>query len=227
MKAARFVATGRPVSVEDVPEPAPGPLDVVVRVEACGVCASDLHFIQGEVPLPAPAPLTLGHEASGVIEDVGAEVPPGWAIGDRVSVMGGKVCMACPRCVTGQLEDCMNPQIMGAHYDGAWAERVVVPFYALARLPEGVPFEHGAIACDAVATPYAALVERGALRAGERVGIWGIGGLGTHAVQLARLMGAAFVAAVDPLPAARERALALGADVVLDPTEDDVPAALR
>ena len=88
-------------------------------------------------------------------------------------------------------------------------------------------FEHAAIACDAVSTPYAALVERAALRAGEYVGIWGIGGLGTHAVQIARLLGAGFVAAVDPLPAARERALRLGADVALDPAADDVVGEIR
>src|SRR6266511_4111311 len=115
---------------------------------------------------------------------------------------------------------------MGAHYDGAWAEFALVPWYALAALPDQVSLEHGAIACDAVSTPYAALLERGALRPGERVGLWGIGGLGTHAVQIARLAGAAFIAAVDPIPEARERALRLGADAAYDPA-DDVPNAIR
>lgn len=225
MKAARFIAPGQDIVIEKVPDPAPGPSDVVVRVEACGICASDLHFIHGEIPLPAPAPLTLGHEASGTVAAVGSDVPV-WTVGSRVSVMGGKVCMTCHRCAAGRLEECLNPQIMGAHYDGAWAEHVVVPWYALAALPEGVSFEHGAIACDAVATPYAALTDRGGLRPGERVGIWGIGGLGTHAVQIARLAGASFVVAVDPIEAARERARALGADLVLDPSTD-VPNAVR
>jgi D-arabinose 1-dehydrogenase-like Zn-dependent alcohol dehydrogenase len=125
------------------------------------------------------------------------------------------------------MEECLNPQIMGFHYDGAWAQMVKIPYYAVARIPEGVSFEHAAIACDAIATPYAALVERGALRPGERVGIWGIGGLGSHAVQIARLMGASFIAALDPLPTARERALRLGADLALDPTEEGVTAALK
>src|SRR6266511_1198365 len=97
---------------------------------------------------------------------------------------------------------------MGAHYDGAWAEFALVPWYALAALPDQVSLEHGAIACDAVSTPYAALLERGALRPGERVGLWGIGGLGTHAVQIARLAGAAFIAAVDPISEAHGRARA-------------------
>jgi 2-desacetyl-2-hydroxyethyl bacteriochlorophyllide A dehydrogenase len=225
VKAARFVGPGLPLSIDEVPDPTPGPTDVVVRVEACGICASDLHLIHGEMPPAAPPPLTMGHEASGVIEQAGSSVPS-WRPGDRVSVMGGKVCGSCPRCASGSFEECWRPQIMGFHYDGAWAEKVMVPYYSIARIPDGVSFDHAAIACDAVATPYAALVERAALRAGEYVGIWGIGGLGTHAVQVARLLGAAFVGAVDPLPAARERALALGADVAVDPA-DDVVSAMR
>jgi threonine dehydrogenase-like Zn-dependent dehydrogenase len=225
MKAVRFLGPGQPVAVQDVPDPVPGPTDVVVRVEACGICASDLHLIHGEMPPVVPPPLTMGHEPAGVVAAVGSDVPV-WREGDRVSVSAGKACLACPSCASGLLDDCRNIQIMGFHYDGAWAEQVVVPFYALAALPENVPFEHGAIACDAVSTPYAAVVDRGGLRPGERVGLWGIGGLGTHAVQIARLAGASFIAAIDPLPAARERALSLGADIALDPSED-VPGAIR
>jgi D-arabinose 1-dehydrogenase-like Zn-dependent alcohol dehydrogenase len=226
VRAARFTGAGQPVSVDDVEDPKPGPFDVVVHVEACGICASDLHLIHGEMPPVAPLPLTMGHEASGVIEEIGSSVPS-WRPGDRVSVMGGMVCGTCPRCASGVLEDCWNPQLMGFHYDGAWAEKVKVPYYAVARIPDGVSFDHAAIACDAVATPYAALTERAALRAGEYIGIWGIGGLGTHAVQIARMLGAAFIGAIDPLPAARERALALGADVALDPSDADVAGGLR
>jgi threonine dehydrogenase-like Zn-dependent dehydrogenase len=225
MRAARFTGPLQPLSVEEIPDPTPGPADVVVRVEACGICASDLHFLHGEIPLPAIPPLTLGHEPSGVVESVGPEVPV-WKAGDRVSIAAGKACMQCRACATGLLEECRAPQVMGAHYDGAFAELVLTPWYSLAKLPDEVPFEHGAIACDAVSTPYAALLDRGALRPGERVGLWGIGGLGTHAVQVARLAGASFIAAIDPIPEARERALRLGADVALDPSED-VPNAIR
>jgi threonine dehydrogenase-like Zn-dependent dehydrogenase len=141
-------------------------------------------------------------------------------------MFAGRPCLRCRFCASGLIEECADPQVMGAHFDGAWAEYVTVPWFALAELPEGLPFEHGAIACDAVSTPFAALVDRGALRPGERVGLWGVGGLGTHAVQLARLAGASFVVAVDPLEGARSRALALGADLALDPG-DDVPNAIR
>ena len=219
MRAARFVGPGQPIQIQHVDDPVPGRGEVLVRVEACGICASDLHLIKGEMPPIAPLPLTMGHEASGVIAATGDDVPS-WRPGDRVSLMGGRTCMRCPRCASGSLEECWNPQIMGFHYDGAWAELVAVPFFTLAAVPEGVSFEHAAIACDAVATPYAALVERAGLRPGEHVGIWGVGGLGTHAVQIARMLGAALVVAVDPLAAARERALAVGADLALDPAED-------
>jgi 2-desacetyl-2-hydroxyethyl bacteriochlorophyllide A dehydrogenase len=225
VRAARFVAPGHPVELTSLEDPTPGPNDVVVRVEACGICASDLHFIHGEMPLPVPPPVTMGHEASGVIVAVGTEVPV-WRDGDRVALMAGKGCLECDRCALGLMDQCRLPLVLGVHYDGAWAEYVKVPWYGVVRVPDAVSFEHGAIACDAVSTPFAALADRGALGPGERVALWGIGGLGTHAVQLARVMGASFVAAIDPLPEARERALALGADVALDPAED-VPHLIR
>jgi D-arabinose 1-dehydrogenase-like Zn-dependent alcohol dehydrogenase len=101
--------------------------------------------------------------------------------------MGGKPCLECWSCVAGLIEDV---RVLGIQHDGAWAEYIAVPWFTVAPVPEGVPMEQAAIACDAVATPFAALTRRGALRPGERVGIWGIGGLGTHAVQIARLAGA-------------------------------------
>ncbi|MBI4260736.1 MAG: zinc-binding dehydrogenase [Actinobacteria bacterium] len=225
MKAARFVGPNEPIVVETVPDPSPGPGEVVVRVERCGICASDLHFIHGELPLPVLPPLTMGHEAAGVVAAVGPDVPL-WREGERVALMGGKACLACSRCKAGDLEGCLDPRVMGVHHDGAWAEYVAVPWYALIPVPDGVKTDHAAIACDAVSTPFAALTERGGLRPGESVGLWGIGGLGTHAVQIARIAGAAFVVAVDPLPAARDRALSLGADLALDPA-DDVPGEVR
>ncbi|MCA1727626.1 MAG: zinc-binding dehydrogenase [Actinobacteria bacterium] len=225
MLAARFHAPNRPLVVEETADPTPGPGEVVIEVTACGICASDLHFIHGEMPLPTTPPVTMGHEASGTIVAVGPNVN-GLAEGDRVAAYAGKSCGTCERCVAGALDECRNPQVMGIHYDGAFARYLLAPAYTLARVPNGVDMEQAAIACDSVTTPYAALLERGGLKPGERVGLWGIGGLGTHAVQIARMAGAAFIVAVDPHPGARERALALGADLALDPS-DDVPAALK
>src|SRR5437016_555218 len=165
VKAVRFHGPGQALVLEDVPDPSPGAQDVVVRVEDCGVCASDLHFIDGELPLPVSAPLTLGHEPSGVVAAVGSEVPR-WREGARVALYAGRPCLQCDACAEGLIDECRNPLVMGAHYDGAWAEFVLVPWYALATLPGDVSFRHGAIACDAVSTPYAALIDRGGLRAG-------------------------------------------------------------
>jgi len=225
VKAARFNAEARKLFVTDVPEPEPGPLDVVVKIEACGICLSDVHLIDGSIP-PIVPEVTPGHEPAGTVHRTG-ELVTGWQPGDRVVLNGGKACGVCENCAVGRLDECLQFNIMGFHYDGAWAEYVVVPYYAMSRLPDGLPFEQCAILADAVATPYAALTSRGGLRSGEKVGLWGIGGLGTHAVQLARLCGAGLVIAVDPLPSARERALTLGADIVLDPAEPHLARHIR
>lgn len=217
MRAARFDATARTLSVVDVPIPEPGPGEVLVRVAACGICLSDVHLIDGSLPTPLPV-VTPGHESAGTVCRVGPGVPF-WRPGARVVMAGGKPCGTCFACAGGRFADCANTRIMGFHYDGAWAEYVTVPFGAMTAVPDGVPIEQAAVLADAVATPYAGLIERARLRVGESVGLWGIGGLGTHAVHIARMLGAAPIIAVDPLPEARKRALALGADHALDPAD--------
>jgi D-arabinose 1-dehydrogenase-like Zn-dependent alcohol dehydrogenase len=225
MLAARFHGAGEPLRLEEVPVPEPGPLEVVMKVEACGICLSDVHLLDGSIPA-VTQPVTPGHEAFGVVARAGA-LAPGWEEGQRASLAGGRPCGTCVRCRVGRMDECLAFQIMGFHYDGAWAEYVAVPYFTLAPVPDGVPAEQAAILADAVATPYAALAERAALQPGEAVGLWGIGGLGTHAVQIARLLGAGLVIAIDPLASARERALRLGADAAVDPTGDDALAEIR
>jgi len=222
MRAARFDQGSRKLTLEVVPVPQPGPLEALVRVQACGICLSDVHLIDGSLPGMLPV-LTPGHEAAGVIEALGEQVQ-GWRVGQRVAMAGGKPCFSCANCSRGRLDECLQFMIMGFAYDGAWAEYVVVPAMALTQVPDHVPIEQAAILADAVSTPYAGLVERAGLRAGETVGLWGIGGLGVHAVQIARMVGAATIVAVDPNAAARERALEMGADHALDPTTQDVQA---
>lgn len=225
MRAARFDAEARSLTVEEVPVPEPGPLEVLVKVEACGICLSDVHLIDGSIPPLVPT-VTPGHESSGVIAVLGPGTDP-WNVGDRVAIMGGRPCGRCSRCGHGRPDECIAFELMGFHYDGAWADYVVVPYTALARVPDSFAWEHAAILADAVATPYAALLDTGELKPGESVALWGIGGLGTHAVQLARVIGAGKVIAIDPLASARERAAKLGADVVLDPAEVDVPTEIK
>ena len=225
MRAARFDAATATLSVQDVPMPDVGPDDVLVRVEACGICLSDVHLIDGSLPGPLPV-VTPGHEAAGVVERVGASVA-GWRPGDRVLLAGGRPCFGCERCVRGRFEECLAFEIMGFNYDGAWAQYVLVQGPMMTSIPDDLPFPQAAVLADAVSTPYAALTARAGLHAGESVGLWGIGGLGVHAVQVARMVGASPIVAVDPLASARERALALGADVALDPTSDDVVERIR
>jgi 2-desacetyl-2-hydroxyethyl bacteriochlorophyllide A dehydrogenase len=220
MVAARFDASDRSLEVTEVPVPEPGPAEVLVKVEACGICLSDVHLIDGSIPAIHPQVIP-GHESFGTVVAAG-DMAAGWHEGARVTLAGGKNCGECPNCKTGRMDECLAFQIMGFHYDGAWAEYIKVPFYTLAPVPDGIAPEHAAILADAVATPYAALKDRAKLQTGESVGLWGIGGLGTHAVQLARMMGAAVVIAIDPLASARDRALKLGADAAIDPKSEDV-----
>jgi D-arabinose 1-dehydrogenase-like Zn-dependent alcohol dehydrogenase len=176
MRAARFDTATRSLEVVDVPVPEPGPLEVLVKVHACGICLSDVHLLDGSLPSQLPV-VTLGHEAAGVIERVGSQVH-GWQPGQRVVLAGGRNCGECWFCARGRVEECQQFQIMGFAFDGAWAEYVVVPYAAMAEVPDSVPLEQAAVLADAVATPYAALTDRAGLSPGESVGLWGIGGLG-------------------------------------------------
>ncbi|WP_028935381.1 zinc-binding dehydrogenase [Pseudonocardia spinosispora] len=209
MRAARFESESGKLTVADVPIPTPGPGEALVRVAACGICHSDLGLLDGTLPTSLPV-VTPGHEAAGEVVELGSP-SPFWNEGDQVVIAAGRACGACRPCGEGDATNCQQMQVMGFHYDGGWAEYTVVPIAVLA---------------DAVSTPYAAVRDTGAVRAGESVGVWGVGGVGTHLVQIARLVGATPIIAVDPLPAARDRALELGADHALDPTADDFAAQL-
>lgn len=217
MRAAVVDTLTKQLSLETVPVPEPAPDEVLVRVKACGICLSDVHVIEGLLPSTMRR-ITPGHEAAGVIERVGERVPQAWQPGQRVLMGGSKSCGTCRNCLHGDVLDCLNPKILGAGCDGAWAEYVTVPYQALVEVPDRIPLEQAAILTDAVATPYAGLVERAGLRPAESIGLWGVGGLGVHAVQIARMIGAAPIIALDPLEAARRRALESGADHALDPT---------
>ncbi len=210
MLAARFHGGPDGLRVEEVPVPDPGPGEVLVEVAACGLCGSDAHFLDG-MPVPAPLPLTLGHEPAGTIAALGEGVK-GWAVGDRVAVGIGPGCGACRTCRLGAPEACPNQPATGLHFDGALAEAVAVPAAALVPVREDVSLIAAAVATDCVASPYHALRCRAGLRPGEQVVVIGIGGLGSMAVALALHLGAERVVAVDRSTAALERAERLGAE---------------
>ncbi len=201
--------------VEEVPDPAPGPGEVLVRVHACGVCASDLHVVQGITP-SSHLPITLGHEAAGTVEAVGDDVAD-WLPGDRVLVPAGRFCGQCPMCTGGRENLCPFQEVLGVTADGAQAELAIAPGRMLLPVPSTLPFDQAAILADAVATPYHAL-KRAGIREGATCAIVGLGGLGMHAVQLAKLAGATVIG-VDVDPVSLERARQWGADEVVDASD--------
>ena len=226
MTAARFREVNEPLQLEDIPVPGIREDEVLVQVKAVGLCGSDVHIVfEGVTPTPF-TPITLGHEPSGVVAAMGARVE-GWEEGDRVAVTPLLFCSSCRNCITGHTNVCLERRILGIQANGALAEYLAAPAKNLVRLPENVPFTVGAIITDAVATPFQALAERAALRAGETVAIFGAGGLGLHAVQISRLLGAQKIIVVDPREGQLERAAQMGADLTIDPQQTPPVEAIQ
>jgi D-arabinose 1-dehydrogenase-like Zn-dependent alcohol dehydrogenase len=226
MRAARLLKAGEPLRLEAVAMPVPGDDEVLVKVAACGLCGTDLHLaVVGDIPV-ARTPITLGHEGAGVVHGVGRSVTR-FKVDDRVALLPAACCGACRFCLVGRESLCEASSVYGMARDGALAEFIVAPARAVLPVPDGIPLDIAAIVTDGVSTPFHALRARGGLRPGETVAVVGCGGLGTHAVMLARLMGASFVAAVDPDEAARKRAIELGADLAIDPKAGDPVRAVR
>lgn len=226
MKAARFYDIHTPLKIEEIPTPEPGHCEVVVEVAACGLCGSDIHIAIEGILKPPYIPITLGHEPAGTIAKVGPGVDR-WKIGERVCVMPGLSCGECINCLDGRESACLKAGLTGFTTEGALAQFIKIPADHLARLPDNVPFEHGAIITDAVATPYHAITRRGRLKAGEKVAVIGCGGLGIHAVQIARLCGAAIIVAIDTSPVALDRSHEVGATHIVDASQGNAHRLVR
>lgn len=223
--AARLHATNADpaaadLRIDEVPAPEPAPGEVVVDIAACGVCASDLHVVQGVTPA-GHLPITLGHEAAGTVSALGADVTQ-WQVGDRVIVPAGRICGTCVMCRTGRDNLCEQSQVLGVDVDGAQAGAIAVSAAMPLPIPGHVPFPQAAILADAVATPYHAL-KRGGIGEGMVAVVIGLGGLGFHAVQLAVLAGAEVIG-VDTDEVARDRAIVAGAAGVVDAGDGDAAA---
>jgi propanol-preferring alcohol dehydrogenase len=194
MKAIRLTAVGQPLQMQEIPLPPVGPLDVLVQVRAAGICHSDAHYRAGVSPA-GPLPLTMGHEVSGVVTQVG-ELVTGWRPGDRVCLHYLATCGHCAYCRMGAEQFCTGGQMIGKHRAGGYAEYIAVPATSVFPLPDEIPFEFGAVMMCSSATALHAL-RKGRLAAGESVAVFGAGGLGMSAIQLARALGALTVFAVD------------------------------
>lgn len=198
MKALRLTESGSPLEEVDIEIPPVGARDVLIRVKAAGICHSDAHYRAGVSPV-APLPLTLGHEVAGVVEKTGADVQS-FTGGQRVCVHYLVTCGQCTFCQRGTEQFCPTAQMIGKHRAGGFAEFIAVPERSVFHLPDEIPFEQGAILMCSSATSLHAL-NKARLRAGETVAVFGVGGLGVSAVQLAKHFGAAEVFAVDLNPA--------------------------
>lgn len=229
MRAARLhrprsADAAEDVRIDEVPVPRPGFGDVLVRVRACGICASDLHVVAGVTPHGPDLPQILGHEPAGVVAAVGEGVDD-WQVGDRVAWVMSRPCGTCEYCRAGRENLCVTTAVAGVDVDGVQAEYAVADARLLVPLPADMPFDQAAIVTDAVATPYHAL-KRGGVGPDMTVAVFGLGGLGMHAVQLAKLAGAAVVG-VDIDEANLERALDWGADEVVDGNAPGVARRIR
>jgi 2-desacetyl-2-hydroxyethyl bacteriochlorophyllide A dehydrogenase len=227
MKAARFHKVGTPLKIEEIPTPKAGPGEVLVRVKASGICGSDLcayHFYPPETF--GSKSLTLGHECAGVVEAVGKNVKA-LSEGDRVCMDYVIPCGHCYYCIVGRSNICENLKCAGFEVGGAFAEYICLPERQFLKLPGNIPFAQGAILGCAVVTSYHSL-RIAEITPEDTVVIYGVGGVGMHAVNLATgVFGAGRVIAVDITEYKLKLATELGADETINAAEEDPVEAIK
>ncbi|MEY3984994.1 MAG: hypothetical protein RLZ59_439 [Pseudomonadota bacterium] len=235
MKAAVLVEPNKPLVIEDLTISKPGPHEVLIRTAACGLCHSDLHFIEGAYPHPLPA--IPGHEAAGIVEAVGSEVRT-VKPGDAVVTCLSAYCGHCEFCVTGRMSLCLGgdtrrapgeaPRITRA--DGtqvnqmlnlsAFAEQMLIHEHACVKINPDMPLDRAAIIGCAVTTGAGTIFNACKVTPGETVAVVGCGGVGLATINAAKIAGAGRIIAADPMPEKRALALKLGATDVIDPMAD-------
>ena len=224
MKAFKFYAAHQPLSLEEVPKPTLREDEVLIKIRASGVCGTDVNYKKGKAK-PYKIPLILGHEISGTIEKVGGKVED-LEVGDRVLVHYIISCGRCVQCIQGNDNRCRNRVSIGAHVDGGFAEYIAIPARNAFKLPPNLTFEEGAIIGCAVSTPFHALLS-GGFKAGDSVAVFGLGGIGIHAVMWAKVLGAGLIVGVDLSDFKLKLAKDLGADVTINPKVDDPLEVIR
>ena len=194
MKAVRMVEAGKSLQLQEIPIPDIGGKDILVRVRAAGICHSDAHYRAGRSTM-GRLPITLGHEVAGIVEKVGTQVSD-VKVGERVCLHYNISCGECEYCKAGNDQFCPSVRMLGHHVDGGYAEFIAVPARNAITLPDEIPFEEGATLMCASATALHAL-SKSRVKQGETVAVFGVGGLGMSAIQLAKAAGASKVFAVD------------------------------
>jgi propanol-preferring alcohol dehydrogenase len=226
MKAAVVHSFNQPLVVEDVPIPEPGPEQVLVRIETCGLCHTDIHAARGEWPVKPEPPFIPGHEGVGIVERVGPGNDHGLSTGMRVALPWlGYACGDCGYCNSGRETLCEQQLDTGYSINGAFAEYAVGYARHVVRVPDGIdPADAAPLTCAGVTT-YKAVKVSGATSS-SLVAVFGVGGLGHLAVQYAKITGAEVVA-VDINPERLQTALDLGVDHVINAREQDPIAAIK
>ena len=242
MKAAVLVETGKPLQIEQVNIANPGPHEVLIRTAACGLCHSDLHFIEGTYPHPLPA--IPGHEAAGVVEAVGSEVRT-VKVGDAVVTCLSAFCGHCEFCVTGRMSLCLGgdtkrsrdqaPRLTRA--DGstvnqmlnlsAYAEMMLVHEHACVAINPEMPLDRASVIGCAVTTGAGTIFNACKVTPGETVAVIGCGGVGLATINAAKIAGAGRIIAADPIPEKRELAMKLGATDVVDAMAEDAAKQIQ
>src|SRR5688572_25820556 len=214
------------LTVDDVPEPEPGPGDVLIEVVATGICGSDIHGYTGENGRRVRGQV-MGHETVGRVLEVGAEAGDGLAVGDAVAVNPVLWCGTCRQCAVGREQACPDKLVIGVtpQLRSAFAERMAVPARNAVKLPAGMPIEHGALV-EPLAVGYHALA-RGGCREGDTVLVLGGGPIGQACVLAAQRLGAQRVVVSEPAPQRRELTARLGAAIVDPAATDDFAASVH
>jgi S-(hydroxymethyl)glutathione dehydrogenase/alcohol dehydrogenase len=237
VKAAILEQPGQPLVIDRLAVSNPGPHEVLIRTAACGLCHSDLHFIDGSYPHPLPC--VPGHEAAGIVEAVGSEVRT-VKVGDAVVSCLSAFCGHCEFCVSGRMSLCLGadtrrgpgaPPRLTRESDGsavnqmlnlsAFAEMMLIHEHACTRIDPEMPLDRAAVIGCAVTTGAGAVFNAAKLTPGETVAVVGCGGVGLATVNAAKIAGAGRIIAADPLPEKRELALKLGATDVVDASAPD------
>jgi len=216
MRAAVLERYSEPLVIQDVPEPEPAAGESLLKVEAVGLCGTDIKVTGGAFS-HVELPLIPGHEVAG---EVVASSDGGPEVGTRVSCYVYETCGECVWCRSGRTTICPNRVRIGFERPGGLAEYIAVTNENLIPIADSVPYEQAAVAMDAVVSPWSALHDRGRIREGEKLVIAGVGGLGMHGLQVAKAAGLQ-VGVIDPASDHRELALELGADVAVDPDDMD------
>lgn len=225
MRAAVVHSFSEGLTIEEKPIPVPGPGEIVVKIETCGLCHTDIHAARGDWPVKPNPPFTPGHEGVGIVTDLGegvAEV----ALGDRVALPWlGYACGTCEYCISGWETLCPNQQMMGYTMDGGFAEYAKAFARYVVKVPAGIdPVEASPLTCAGVTT-YKAVKVAGT-RSSDLIAVFGIGGLGHLAVQYAAIAGGRVIA-VDVIDEKLDLARELGAEFSVNAAKEDPVAAIQ